>query len=109
MIDLVEAELLFNLPFQRDEIRKIALNSDLDLVACPRLGQHTHNCHTPDAEDLGNLVLRHLFDIVHPGGAHAHPADLRVRLPHIQRSFLETIRRTIRSLASIGSIVSPFD
>ena len=99
---LVEAELLFDLSFQRDEIRKIALNSDLDLIASPRFGQHAHDRHTSDTKDLGNLVLSHLLDIVHPGGAHAHPADLRVRLPYLQRCFLEAIRRTIRSLASIG-------
>ena len=77
---------------QPDDLRQLALDGDLHLVARPRLGEHAHNGNAPDAQHIGDFVLSHLLDEIHPGGADAEPvgapvADGRARIRLRHRAF----------------------
>ena len=47
----------------------VAAERDLHLVQGPRVAEQPHHRHPADAQRLGNGVLRHLLDVIHPGGA----------------------------------------
>ena len=63
---------------QPDDFRQLALDGDLHLVARARLGEHAHHGDAPDAQHVGDLVLGHLLDEIHPRGADAEPVGAPV-------------------------------
>ena len=66
---LLQPEGLFQRALQPHDFGQFAFDADLHLVARPGVGQHAHDGDAADAKHIGDLVLRHLLDEIHPGGA----------------------------------------
>jgi len=65
---------LFKLHFQCGQACQLAFDGNFYFIASTGISKKANDCDTADAKRFSNVVLGHLFDVIHPRGTRSQPA-----------------------------------
>ncbi len=70
----VQSEGFLKLDFEGCQTCQLAFDGNLYFIASAGIGKKANDCDTPDTEGFRDVVLGHLFDVIHPRSACSQPA-----------------------------------